>query len=282
MPGSPEMVALAPPVAVTAGPRDQSLHLIRKMRDILLCFLPDNDGQTLASVHRLTGLPTSTALRILRSLVSEEFLIYDGERYRLSKSMVRWAVAIGDEGLTLRQLCAPHLVQLSLDLGYPAVLYVEDGDSAVCVSAASRGVTSNRFIGSSLPLVGSPVGKLMLAYQHDGVHRLMRSLSMGTENLGQRVEYMRRLAGDLQRIRHHRSVVQRFRRTGDDWWVCSAVLENETLRGAIAVRMPADQSQSYDDLAEQVRLVGDAAAAASSDLSDARTAGDPMLAGAER
>jgi DNA-binding IclR family transcriptional regulator len=275
-------MSTATATASTTG-KESSLHLIRKMREIMFCFLPDNPGLTLAHVHRQTGLPTSTALRILRSLVSEEFLVHDGERYRLSKGMVRWAAAVGDESLDLRRISSPHLADLSEATGHPALLYVEDGDAAVCVAGAESGAVTDRFTGDSYPLVLTPAGKLLLAHHHDGVHRVMRSGWPSIDDLTQRAEIMRRVSGDFDRVRRRGSLVQRCKRTGQDLWLCSGIVDqNGATKGVVVTRMPTLDPIPHAELSALAHHVRTAAERVSVELIRNVTSALPMDDGSGR
>lgn len=266
---TPVVAAVPPSEPTTAPAGDVSLLLIRKARDVLHCFLPDNAGLTLAHVHRLTGLPSSTALRILRSLVAEDFLVHDGVRYRLSKGMMRWAAAVGDDNLDLRRAAAPHLAELSSLTGNVSLLYVEDGASAVCVAAAANGAKLNQPVGETLPLFHSPVGKALLAPHADGVRRFMRGRFGSVANLDHRADTMRRVSAEFASIAKSGYLVQACGELGTDLWSCSPVHGNTGVTVAVvAVRQTVSERPPNAELLEMARRTRAAADGVSLDSLD--------------
>ncbi|GAA1845235.1 hypothetical protein GCM10009836_25960 [Pseudonocardia ailaonensis] len=163
---------MSAPALAAPSPPDSALQTIHRMHGVLQCFLPRDAQLTLADVSRSTALPVSTALRILRSLVVEDFLVRDGEYYRLSRTMVRWAAAIGDPVLDLRRAVAAPAAAIAGSTGLDVLVFVEEGIDAVCVASAHPGGVDRR-IGDRVPMVRSIVGRVLYAQQAGGAHALL-------------------------------------------------------------------------------------------------------------
>ena len=63
--------------------------IVAKAIDLLDCFRNDSESLTLKEVIERTGMPHTTAFRILHTLVSREYLAQSGHFYRLNKSRKR-------------------------------------------------------------------------------------------------------------------------------------------------------------------------------------------------
>jgi DNA-binding IclR family transcriptional regulator len=184
---------------LSTGERAPTL-LLRKVRAVLDCFLPDNEPLTLTDVHRRTGLPISTALRILRSLVEEGFLVHPDGAYRLGVNLMRWSAA-ASSGLRSGRCVGYVLNQLRDATGETVTLCVNDGLQRVCVAVAPsrQRVVHLVHVGDSVPLHGGAAGKALLAWDPIATHEV---LHRGLDRLTERtITDPKRFTTELARVR---------------------------------------------------------------------------------
>ncbi len=170
-PGVVDHSDAVPPVAV-AGADDGSARggkpvlVMRKARQILDSFDADRPEQTANEVQRRTGLPPSTCLRLLHTLVREGFLDRRGDHYRPGLALVRWAQA-ATAGLGLVSMAMPVLTSLRDATGESAYLYLRDGLQHTCIAfvQTAHPVVSILRIGQVLPLHAGSAGRVFLAFE---------------------------------------------------------------------------------------------------------------------
>lgn len=184
---------------LSAGAQAPTL-LLRKVRTVLDCFLPDNEPLSLTDVHRRTGLPISTTLRILRSLVEEGFLVHPDGCYRLGLNLLRWSTAASN-GLRAGHATGQLLNDLRDATGETATLCVNDGLQRVCVAVAQsrKRVVHLVHIGDTLPLHGGAAGKVLLAWDPSATHEVLRR---GLNRIAERtITDPKRFSAELARVR---------------------------------------------------------------------------------
>ncbi|WP_169526963.1 IclR family transcriptional regulator [Sciscionella marina] len=143
--------------------------MIDRVVDILDSFLVPG-GLTLAQVVGRTGLPRSSAHRILDQLVRTGWLRRDEFVYHLG-ARVRDLGAIAAHEQELRAAAAPHLRELHASTGLAAQLSLLDGsDIALLDNVAGRFTArvSGR-AGDRFPAVHTAAGKAMLGFATDAV-----------------------------------------------------------------------------------------------------------------
>ncbi|RCG19598.1 IclR family transcriptional regulator [Streptomyces diacarni] len=125
------------------------------------------DGLTLAQVVRRTGLPRSSAHRILEHLAEVKYLRRDAHTYRLGMRIMELGALVIHQD-RVREAAAPHLHQLHTSTGLVAHLAILDEGAADVVYLDKVG---NRFgtllpsrIGGRLPAARTGVGKALLAH----------------------------------------------------------------------------------------------------------------------
>ena len=131
----------------------------------LLATVCGGASSTLAECARLTGLPASTALRLLRTLEQGEFVARDPEGgYRAGPRMVQLgAQALAQEQLV--RLCEQALHSLVSATGESAYLSVHGPGQTSLYVAMIEGTHSIRhssWIGRTIPLEGSAAGAALL------------------------------------------------------------------------------------------------------------------------
>src|SRR5689334_19391540 len=145
----------------------------------LLAAVCGGGASTLAECARLTDLPASTALRLLRTLEQGEFVAREGEGggYRPGPRMVQLgAQALGHEQLI--PLCAPALQSIVEATGESAYLSVRGpGASSLYVSLVegTHSIRHSSWVGRTVPLEGSAVGAALLGRVPDRGYVTLRS-----------------------------------------------------------------------------------------------------------
>ena len=133
----------------------------------LLATVCSGQASTLAECARLTDLPASTALRLLRTLEQGEFIARDDEGdggYRSGPRMVQ----LGAQALAREQLiplCTPALQNLVSVTGESAYLSVRGPGVSSLYIAMVEGTHSIRhssWVGRTVPLAGSAAGTVLL------------------------------------------------------------------------------------------------------------------------
>ena len=158
----------------TPVPSDQSssstLHSSRSAERVLnlLDTVASSGAISLTAAAAQADLPTSTALRHLRLLTNQGFLIKDDQGlYSIGPTFVRMALASHQRGPYARLTTAaqPGLERLVEDTEESAYLAVRDGDEAVYIATAEsrRAIRHVGWVGRSVPLDGTAVGEALLA-----------------------------------------------------------------------------------------------------------------------
>jgi DNA-binding IclR family transcriptional regulator len=136
-------------------------------RAISILDAVEQGAHTFTRVVDATGLPRTTAHRLLGALEDEGFLARYGEGlgYRLGPRLLRLAVGAMRE-LPLRDLARPALERLVRSTGESAQLYARAGDRRVCIDAVESPSELRTIVpvGSSLPLTAGSAAKVFLAH----------------------------------------------------------------------------------------------------------------------
>ncbi len=147
-----------------------AIRSVDRAIDILECVAGENGVLTVDQIAAATGLPKTTAFRVLATLAARRLVERDEQTgaYRLGMlSLVIGARAMGD--LDLRRSARPHLEQLVADTGETVHLSILSDDKALCIDKldASRSMRMASFVGFLDPLHCSGVGKALLAFQDE-------------------------------------------------------------------------------------------------------------------
>jgi IclR family acetate operon transcriptional repressor len=152
-----------------------STQLIRKVRQILDCFVPANSTLSLTDIRQQTGIPTTTALRLLRSLVDEGFVSRDtAGSYQLGMGIIRYAAAV-DRGASVVQAAAPVMQELLERTGETVSLIVRSGLTRVTVAVAPsrKAIVQQTFVGDTSPLQAGSSSKVLLAFDPAGADEVI-------------------------------------------------------------------------------------------------------------
>ncbi|HZN43237.1 MAG TPA: IclR family transcriptional regulator [Actinomycetota bacterium] len=126
----------------------------------------EGGARTFTDVREATGLPRSTAHRLLRSMEAHGLLTFvGGHGYRLGTRLLNLSRTAVRE-LPLRDLAQPILDRLARTTGESAQLYVRDADRRLCIAAAQSDSELRAIVevGAALPLTAGSAGKVFLAF----------------------------------------------------------------------------------------------------------------------
>ncbi|MEW5423806.1 IclR family transcriptional regulator C-terminal domain-containing protein [Amorphus sp. 3PC139-8] len=134
----------------------------------------------LTAIHKRTGIPKPTTLRMLETLHAAGFASYDAQKREFGVGLRSLALSSGynadDEIVTLAQ---PVVSRLRADLGWPSDIVVCRDDRLVIADTnardASFAVVRHRGRGSEIPFTISATGRAWLAFCDDETRkRLLR------------------------------------------------------------------------------------------------------------
>lgn len=134
-------------------------------------------ADTFTAIVAATGLPRSTAHRLIKALEEHRFLSSYGHfGYGLGPRLLRLSTTATRE-LPLRDLAHPVLEGLARTTGESTQLYVRSGDVRVCVDAVESSSELRTIvpIGASLPLSAGSAAKVFLVGDADRARFVRRS-----------------------------------------------------------------------------------------------------------
>lgn len=146
------------------------LSLLEKAAKVLNAFQSAQPRLTLTEVVQRSGLPRSSAHRILDQLVQLRWLEREGRDYRLGMSMLELG-ALASHHNRLRRAALPHLHALHETTGHLVHLTVLDGAEVVYLEriggSDDSGVPSR--VGGRQPAYCTAAGKAILAFSDDAL-----------------------------------------------------------------------------------------------------------------
>ncbi|MDP9408048.1 MAG: IclR family transcriptional regulator [Actinomycetota bacterium] len=150
------------------APSRKPVLVLRKVRQVLDAFTPAAPELTARQVHRRTGLPPTTCLRLLQALVEEGFLDRRDDKYRPGLTLLRWA-RTASEGLDLVAVAAPVLRALRDATGESACLFLRHDTHHTCVAVepTPHAVIHVLRVGQVLPLHAGSAGRVFLAFDRN-------------------------------------------------------------------------------------------------------------------
>lgn len=169
-------------------------------RSIAVLDAVEAGATSFTTIVDATGLPRTTAHRLIKALEAHGFILFDGG-YRLGPRLLRLA-ATATERLPLRDLAHPVLERLAAATGESAQLYVREGTQRVCVDAVESRSELRTIVavGASLPLTAGSAGKVFLAWGPRSVRdQATRRLPTFTEATPDAKQLARDLATTLRR-----------------------------------------------------------------------------------
>lgn len=140
--------------------------LISRVVRILETFDTERTSRSVSDIARRSGLPSSTAHRLVGEL-SEHGLLERDERGNVHVGMRLWELAMrGSQALRLRQLALPFMEDVQANIRQHTQLAVLEDDEALFIerlSSRDSGANITRIAGR-LPLHASSSGLVLLAH----------------------------------------------------------------------------------------------------------------------
>jgi IclR family pca regulon transcriptional regulator len=148
------------------GPAGTSVESLRRGLSLLAAFEPTDPSLSLADLSSRTGLPLSTALRLLRTLVEARYLDRDplSRRFSLGVATIRLA-HLGLAAFGPRDVAYPFLLDLRRRTGHKIAMGVRLEASVVLVEQlyGAEPVGVDFQVGSRMPAYCTSMGKVLLA-----------------------------------------------------------------------------------------------------------------------
>ncbi|HXY85458.1 MAG TPA: IclR family transcriptional regulator C-terminal domain-containing protein [Gaiellaceae bacterium] len=159
-----------PPPAPRSARSSHSQSLERGLA-ILSVFRSGRPLLGVTELAREVDLSLSTAHRYIATLTTLGYLQQDvtTRKYRLGPRVLDLGFS-AISSMELRELCAPHLQQLSDETGFTVNMAILDGPDIVYIercrssNAGQREIDLNLHIGSRLPAYCTSMGKVLLAH----------------------------------------------------------------------------------------------------------------------
>lgn len=138
-----------------------TIRVVQRALRLLACFSVDRHQATLSELARETGLPSSTAARLLATLEAERYLRREPDgRYRIGSRLVRLSLA-ALRSVQLYDVAGPHLQSLSEETGETANLGVLDDIGRVLYlrqSPSRHAIRVAGWLGRTIPAEGTAIG----------------------------------------------------------------------------------------------------------------------------
>lgn len=239
--------------AQKGAPRREGVQVIARAAQVLRQLAAEPHGMTLLELAARTGLPRSTAHRIVQALAREGFVATDhAGRLRVGPALVGIAVASRRE---LRHEAGPYLERLSRELHETVNLAVLDGGEVLFIDQ----YTSHRYlriaseIGARFPVHCTANGKALLALlpPQEVERRLPRRLPALTEHT---VTDRARLLAELEEVRATGVGYDREEHAVGVSAVAVAVRDAVGASAAITAVMPAARFAGMEEAATKALL----------------------------
>jgi DNA-binding IclR family transcriptional regulator len=148
--------------------RDYSILALQRGMKVLDALLEARIPLSLEEICDHTGLPKSTAFRVVVNLRQGQYLTETDRGYWLGLKMLRFG-ALVEEKLELRQQASPFLMQLRNQVDETVHLAVLDDDMRVVYleklpTKQAVGLMMSR-VGITAPMHGTALGKVMAAFR---------------------------------------------------------------------------------------------------------------------
>ena len=183
--------------SAASGPVAASVRSVTRALRILATFDDEHAVLSLPELLDRSGLPKTTAHRLIQTLLRNGFLFRRGDdRYCLGSALLRlsravevaWRLPLAADA-AMESLCARSQETVNL--------YLLEGLARVCV-AQKQGPQNVRYVipvGVRLPLYAGASGKLLLAHQPPAVLQAVLAAAGRSDEFGET------LAADLEKIR---------------------------------------------------------------------------------
>ncbi|MEX2517822.1 MAG: helix-turn-helix domain-containing protein [Paracoccaceae bacterium] len=130
----------------------------------------------LTAIHKRTGIPKATTLRMLETLQFAGFASYDAHNREFAVGLRSLALASGyDADDEIVAIARPILADLRMDMGWPSDVVLCPGDRLVIAETNTRdavfSVIRQRGAGSQIPFTISATGRAWLAFCDEPTRR---------------------------------------------------------------------------------------------------------------
>ena len=179
--------------------------VIERATRVVDAFLTGRERLTLEDIATVTGLPRSTAFRIVNQLVELHWLEHDSPGYRLGER-AHWLGTRRGDHTELRAAAAGHLNHLHVTTGAVVHLSVLDGSQVLYLDKVGGSAADSvpSYVGARVPAEATVTGRVLLAAQApEHVDRLLtlgRAAAPGPSELA-------RLHRDLGRVRQRQGLL---------------------------------------------------------------------------
>ncbi|WP_209561058.1 IclR family transcriptional regulator [Frigoribacterium sp. PvP032] len=141
------------------------VRAVSRALDVLQAFTPERTTLSIGELVKAAGLPRTTVLRLVETLVAERMLqhVADG-RVAVGTRLIRWG-AFAAAAWTVPEATAARMAELAAETGETVSLYVRSGTTRVVV-AQSPSPHSLRHVvqvGDELPLWKGAAGMVLLS-----------------------------------------------------------------------------------------------------------------------
>ncbi|TWX40952.1 IclR family transcriptional regulator [Frigoribacterium sp. ACAM 257] len=141
------------------------VRAVSRALDVLQAFTPERASLSMGELVKAAGLPRTTVLRLVETLVAERMLqhVADG-RVAVGTRLIRWG-AFAAAAWTVPEATAARMAELAAETGETVSLYVRSGTTRVVV-AQSPSPHSLRHVvqvGDELPLWKGAAGMVLLS-----------------------------------------------------------------------------------------------------------------------
>lgn len=169
---------------------------------LLKLFDSQQSEWTLAELASEAQLNKTTAHRLLQALHSEEMLARNTVtgQYRLGPATMSLGIQALSNG-DLRRRARPLLARLSTETGETATLEVPVDDTMLILDeiSGSHFVAAAGHVGTRWPMHATSTGKVLIAFEANGISRLASELSPLTANTITRRDDLEQQLADIRR-----------------------------------------------------------------------------------
>lgn len=154
--------------------QQQPLLVLGKISEILDSFSLSRPSMTLSEIQLSTGLPTSTAQRLVTNMVAQGFLDRVGDQIRVGTKMAFWA-ATAVKGLDIQAIVSPVLKEMRDRTGETACFFRVEQEYRVCVAVAEtrHALRRDMYVGKIIPLHAGSAGRVLLAWNPELAERVL-------------------------------------------------------------------------------------------------------------
>ncbi len=143
------------------------VNSLKRGLTIFEAFTTEHPTLRLQEIAKKTGLPKSTVLRLLQTLISLHYVSFDSDRkqYSLTPKIMSLGLTV-ISNMELRKIALPHLVELSRLSDQTVNLGILDRTEVVYIERISkrRVINTDFHIGSRLNSYQSSIGRAILAF----------------------------------------------------------------------------------------------------------------------